>query len=119
VLFTLSIEHILSINVLFCLLHVHSSEDKLLQDEIINILPLVQNVNAMAEEMQKPVAFSIMLVSPEARGLEHGRTEVSLVFHCALLLSCLLCHYNGARGILYLGYPSIHPCLCDHAPEVC
>jgi len=53
------------------------SEDKLLQDEVINIMPLVQNVNAMAEEMQKPVAFSMLLVSPEARGLERGRTEVS------------------------------------------
>ena len=55
------------------------SEDKLLQDEVINILPLVQNVNAMAEELQKPTAFSMLLVSPEARGLDHGRTEVS---HC-------------------------------------
>lgn len=54
------------------------SEDKLLQSEVISVLPLVQNVNAMADEMQKPVAFSMMLVSPEARGLDHGRTEVSL-----------------------------------------
>jgi len=52
-------------------------EDKLLQDEVINILPLVQNVNAMAEEMHKTAAFSMLLVSPEARGLDHGRTEVS------------------------------------------
>jgi len=70
------------------LLHAHSTEDKLLQDEVINILPLVQNVNAMAEEMQKPVAFSMMLVSPEARGLDHGRTEVS---SHALLSNCEVC----------------------------
>jgi len=63
------------------------SEDKLLQDEIISILPLIQNVNAMAEEMQKPVAFSMMLVSSEARGLDRGRTEVSQV----LLLRFELC----------------------------
>lgn len=54
-------------------------EDQLLQDEVINILPLVQNVNAMAVEMHKPMAFSMMLVSPEARGLDYGRTEVSRV----------------------------------------
>jgi len=60
----------------------HPLEDKLLQDEVINILPLVQNVNAMAEEMQKPVAFSMKLVSPEARGLDHGRTEVSCHRRC-------------------------------------
>ena len=51
----------------------------MLQDEVINIMPLVQNVNAMAVEMQKLVAFNMMLVSPEARGLDHGRTEVSRV----------------------------------------
>jgi hypothetical protein len=53
-----------------------TSEDRLLQDEVINILPLVQNVNAMAEEMSKSVAFSMLLVSPEARGLDTGRTEL-------------------------------------------
>ena len=57
----------------------HSSEDKLLQDEVISIMPLVQNVNAMAVEMRKPVSFHMKLVSPEARGMDHGRTEVGLV----------------------------------------
>lgn len=72
-------------------MHIHiSSEDKLLQDEVINILPLVQNINAMAEEMQKPVAFSMMLVSPEARGLDHGRTEVGRDFLSTSKL-CILC----------------------------
>jgi len=61
------------------ILYYNYVEDQLLQDEVINILPLVQNVNAMAVEMHKPVMFSMMLVSPEARGLDHGRTEVGHV----------------------------------------
>ena len=44
----------------------------------------------MAEEMQKPVAFSMMLVSPEARGLDHGRTEVGRDFLSTSKL-CILC----------------------------
>jgi len=75
----------------------HPLEDKLLQDEVINILPLVQNVNAMAEEMQKPVAFSMMLVSPEARGLDHGRTEVGHCKDCFCSLHCQIGRNLAAR----------------------
>ena len=39
-------------------------------------MKMVQDVNAMAEDMDKPSEFSMMLVSAEARGLESGRTEV-------------------------------------------
>jgi len=52
------------------------TDDKHLQDEVMNLMPMVQSVNAMAEEMDKPVEFSMLLVSPEARGLDTGRTEV-------------------------------------------
>jgi hypothetical protein len=52
------------------------SEDRLLQDEVISVLPIVQSVNAMAKEMNKPVKFDMLLVSPEARGFDSGRTEV-------------------------------------------
>ena len=55
------------------------SEDRLLQDEVISVLPIVQSVNAMAKELDKPVSFDMLLVSPEARGLDSGRTEVR---HC-------------------------------------
>jgi kinesin family protein 1 len=37
---------------------------------------MVQTVTAMASDMNRPVQFSMLLVSPEARGMESGRTEV-------------------------------------------
>ena len=53
-----------------------STEDSLLQEEVMTIMQLVQDVNAMADDMNKPVDFSVLLVSAEARGLDSGRTEV-------------------------------------------
>ena len=41
-------------------------------------MQLVQDVNAMADDMGDPVEFSVLLVSAEARGLDSGRTEVGL-----------------------------------------
>ena len=38
---------------------------------------MVAEANAMAEELNKGVKFEITLVSPQARGLKNGRTEVS------------------------------------------
>ena len=51
-------------------------EDSMLQTEVMSLMQLVQDVNAMAEDLFKPIQFNIILVSPEARGLESGRTEV-------------------------------------------
>ena len=42
----------------------------------MSVMQLVQDVNAMAEDMEKQAEFSIILVSAEARGLDGGRTEV-------------------------------------------
>ena len=50
----------------------------LLQEDLIQVLPMVAEANAMAEELNKGVKFEITLVSPQARGLKNGRTEVSL-----------------------------------------
>lgn len=56
------------------------AENALLQEEVMSMHQMVQDVNAMAEDMDKRVHFSIMLVSAEARGLERGSTEVSYLF---------------------------------------
>ena len=50
----------------------------LLQEDLIQVLPMVAEANAMAEELNKGVKFEITLVSPQARGLQNGRTEVSI-----------------------------------------
>ena len=53
-------------------------EDTLLQEEVMSVMQLVQDVNAMAEDMEKPVEYSIELLSPEARGLSLRNS-----LHCA------------------------------------
>ncbi|XP_046350118.2 kinesin-like protein KIF28P isoform X2 [Haliotis rufescens] len=55
-----------------------SKEDLLLQEDLIQLLPMVNEANAMSEELDKKVKFEIALVSPQARGLQHGRTEVNV-----------------------------------------
>ncbi|XP_041367866.1 kinesin-like protein KIF28P [Gigantopelta aegis] len=53
-----------------------SKEDMLLQEDLIQMLPMVNEANAMSEELDKRVKFELALVSPQARGLTEGNTEV-------------------------------------------
>ncbi|WAQ93614.1 KIF28-like protein [Mya arenaria] len=53
-----------------------SKDEALLQEDLVQILPMVAEANAMAEELGKGVKFEINLVSPQARGIKDGRTEV-------------------------------------------
>ena len=48
----------------------------MLLEDVLTILQLVQDVNAMANDMSKPVDFSVRLLSAKQRGLDGGRTEV-------------------------------------------
>lgn len=55
------------------------TEDEALREEVMSIMQVVQDVNAMAEELGKEVTFNIVLVSADARCAEDGgRTEVIL-----------------------------------------
>merc|ERR1712226_793895 len=53
-----------------------SKEDLLLQEDLVQIWPMLNEANAMSEELNKKVKFEIALISPQARGKKHGRTEV-------------------------------------------
>ena len=53
------------------------SEDKLLQQDLIDLIPMVEEANAMSEELNRRVKFEIKMLSATARGEQHGRTEVS------------------------------------------
>uniref|UniRef100_A0A8R1YVS8 Kinesin-like protein n=1 Tax=Pristionchus pacificus TaxID=54126 RepID=A0A8R1YVS8_PRIPA len=53
-----------------------SKEQMILEDELVALMPLVHRANAMAKELGRAVTFEIVLVSPEARGLDKGLTEV-------------------------------------------
>ena len=48
----------------------------LLQEDLMDILPAVNEANAISEELGKNVAFEVVILSPEARGESSGRTEV-------------------------------------------
>lgn len=51
-------------------------EDLILEEDLINILPSVYRANSMAKELKRNVNFEIVLMPPEARGLNNGITEV-------------------------------------------
>lgn len=45
-----------------------SKEDMQLQEDLIEIIPMVNEVNAISEELDKKTWFEIVLISPQARG---------------------------------------------------
>lgn len=53
-----------------------------MEEELINLLPNVYRANSMAKELKRDVAFEIVLMAPEARGLSEGLTEVKAVECC-------------------------------------
>ncbi|XP_011668890.1 kinesin-like protein KIF28P isoform X2 [Strongylocentrotus purpuratus] len=53
-----------------------TGEDLLLQEELVEMIPMVEEANAISEELDRKVKFEIVVMSPKARGLAHGRTEV-------------------------------------------
>jgi len=53
-----------------------SKDDMLLQEDLIEMLPAVQEANSISEELDRKRKFEVILVSPEARGELKGRTKV-------------------------------------------
>ncbi|EDV28301.1 uncharacterized protein TRIADDRAFT_53800 [Trichoplax adhaerens] len=52
-----------------------SREQLLLREELIELLPMVEEANAISQELDRKVDFEIVILSPEARGLSKGRPE--------------------------------------------
>ena len=71
------------------------TEDSVLQQEVMSLMQLTQDVNAMAEDMDRCSMFEIMLVSAEARGQENGRTEVNTQ---TTQMSCTLYSWACTQG---------------------
>uniref|UniRef100_A0A0M3ILV7 Kinesin-like protein n=1 Tax=Ascaris lumbricoides TaxID=6252 RepID=A0A0M3ILV7_ASCLU len=53
-----------------------TSAELILEEDLVNLLPNVYRANSMSKELNKSVNFEIVLVSPEARGLADGLTEI-------------------------------------------
>ena len=66
-----------SINILLFILFFSSiTEDLLLQEDLVEMIPALEEANAISEELDKKVKFEIVVLSAKARGLTSGRTEV-------------------------------------------
>jgi len=52
------------------------SDEMLLQEDMVDIMPAIEEANSISEDLDKKKKFEVMLVSPEARGQMKGRTEV-------------------------------------------
>lgn len=50
----------------------------MLQEEIVELMPSVENANSISEDLDKKMKFELMMVSPEARGELTGRTQVGI-----------------------------------------
>lgn len=53
------------------------TETALLNKDLLEVLPGVEEANAISEELDKKTKFEIMLLSPQWLGKTSGRTEVS------------------------------------------
>ncbi|XP_076437363.1 kinesin-like protein KIF28 [Babylonia areolata] len=51
-------------------------DESLLQEDIMELMPAVEQANSISEDLDKKLKFDLMVVSPEARGELNGRTEV-------------------------------------------
>ncbi|XP_013392684.1 kinesin-like protein KIF28P [Lingula anatina] len=53
-----------------------SQDDLLLQEDLADMIPAVEEANSISQELDKKLKFEIIIVSSEARGELSGRTEV-------------------------------------------
>lgn len=46
------------------------------QQELLEVMPAVEEANSISEELDRKVKFEIMMVSPQVLGNQGGKTEV-------------------------------------------
>lgn len=86
-----------------------SVDDLILQEDVIQMLPMVNEADAMSAELDKKVKFELALVSPQARGLKEGKTEVqqcSLLFCGIFAITRLSIVRSNSKGF--------NQCCCQH-----
>ena len=52
------------------------SEDMILQEDLIQMMPMINEANAISEELDRKMVYEIVLIGPQGRGLTEGKTEV-------------------------------------------
>ncbi|KAK3595061.1 hypothetical protein CHS0354_043156 [Potamilus streckersoni] len=53
-----------------------SKDETLLQEDMLEIMPKIEQANSISDELEKNKRFDLLIVAPEARGELKGRTEV-------------------------------------------
>lgn len=56
-----------------------SKETVLLREDLADLMPMVNEANAISEELDKKVSFEVVVVSAKARGLPEGRPEAYVI----------------------------------------
>ena len=47
------------------------------QEDLLEVMPAVEEANSISEELDKLVKFEILMVAPQVLGNERGQTQVS------------------------------------------
>jgi pSer/pThr/pTyr-binding forkhead associated (FHA) protein len=71
-----------------------SMEQALLNKDLLEIIPAVDEANGISEELEKNVRFEIMLVSPQFLGKVGERTEVLILFYLIVFKHMLSMIYS-------------------------
>lgn len=58
----------------------------MLQQDLMEIWPMLNEANMMSEELDKRVKFEVALIAPQAVGKKSGRTEVSFILRQSIIL---------------------------------
>ncbi|CAB3985233.1 kinesin KIF28P [Paramuricea clavata] len=56
-----------------------SKDELLIQEDLLDILPMVEEANAISQELDRKVKFEACVLSPKSRGLVSGHPEVFII----------------------------------------
>lgn len=56
-----------------------SKDELLIQEDLLDILPMVEEANAISQELDRKVVFEASVISPKSRGLTAGHPEVFVI----------------------------------------
>ena len=57
--------------------HCHPSDLSRIQDDLLEVMPAVEEANSISEELDKLVKFEILIMAPQVLGSDRGQKEVS------------------------------------------
>ncbi len=94
--------------------HAGSSDVALLQEDLIDVMPAVEEANSISEELDKRVKFEIILISPQMLGKMQGKCEVGQATNTAVMQAHLIPKiyyyvYMDARKVAKFNVATFNP----------